>query len=120
VKLNTGYGTNMGAVMVYQNNAWKLICDSGLDLNDAMVICRELGYPYGTFLTGGVFGAVPGSTIGINNVRCRGTEKDFGSCMFDVSTSCRSGNYASVVCGQQPFQETSEKKLVLCTSPHEK
>lgn len=113
VKLNTGYGTNMGAVMVYSNDAWKLVCDSGLDHSDATVICRQLDFPYGTFLTGSVFGAVSGASIGINNVRCRGTETDFSSCSYDVTTSCRSGLYASVICSQQPFVETSQWRFLL-------
>ena len=51
-----------------------------------------------------MFGSVD-AKIGITNVRCRGTEADFSTCDYDVSSACRSQQYASVYCSNDPIQE---------------
>ena len=98
--------------MVYQRNAWTLICDNGLSQDDAVVVCRMFGYNFGTHLPGSKFGSVQ-AQIGITNVRCHGRENDFMKCPYDVSTACPSHKYASVVCSNEPIREESELRRVL-------
>lgn len=93
--------------MVFRQNSWTLICDTGFDGSDAMVTCRSFGFAHGTYVTGGVFGSVH-AQIGITNVRCTGREKSFLSCPHDVSTSCKSGAYASVYCSDEPIIESGK------------
>ena len=107
MKLNLGYQASMGAAMVYQRNAWTLICDNGLSQEDAVVVCRMFGYNFGTHLPGSKFGSAQ-AQIGITNVRCHGRENDFMKCPYDVSTACPSHKYASVVCSNEPIREESE------------
>ena len=98
--------------MVYQRNAWTLICDNGLSQDDAVVVCRMFGYNFGTHLPGSKFGSVQ-AQIGITNVRCHGRENDFMKCPYDVSTACPSHKYASVVCSNESIREESELRRVL-------
>ena len=107
VKLNLGYGTSMGAVMVYVQNKWTLICDTGMTQDDAAVVCRMFGFQHGTVLEGSVFGSVS-ATIGITNVRCHGREADFMKCPYDISPACPSQKYASVMCSNSSIHVESE------------
>ncbi|KAL8566281.1 hypothetical protein ACOMHN_056852 [Nucella lapillus] len=101
LKLSLRYTAGMGAVMVYRDNAWTLVCDGGLDHAAAQVVCKQLGFPFGTNLSGAKFGKVQNASISVSKVACRGTESDFSTCTFDVTSGCSSGKYASVVCSKE-------------------
>ncbi|KAL8597993.1 hypothetical protein ACOMHN_011418 [Nucella lapillus] len=118
LKLNLGYGEGMGAVMVHRDNTWNLICDSGLDHAGAMVVCRQLGFPFGTFVKGGVFGKVD-AKITVSKVQCRGTESNFSKCTFDVTSGCQSGKYASVVCSKDAIAEKTDNVRIQRDNPRD-
>ena len=40
----TGEGNNEGLVEIYYRSRWRSFCNHGFDNNDALVICRQLGY----------------------------------------------------------------------------
>ncbi|XP_025076892.1 scavenger receptor cysteine-rich type 1 protein M160-like [Pomacea canaliculata] len=112
IKLNLGFNASMGAVMVYLGDAWTLICDEDFNANSAVTACRSLGFPHGLHVRGGVFGRVD-APIGITHVRCTGRELSLLDCTYNVTTSCSSMSYASVVCSREPFVETGAKVRIV-------
>ncbi|KAK7116610.1 hypothetical protein V1264_002264 [Littorina saxatilis] len=119
MKLNTGYGAQMGGVMVYYKNQWTLVCDTGLTSADAHVMCRSLGYRVysnGHFIPGSAFGAIDAS-IGITYYTCTGTERDITDCGFTPSSYCSSNNYASIVCSDTPFVDAAKRVRLLRDDP---
>ncbi len=44
IRLVGGFTSNEGRVELFQYGIWGTICDSGWDMSDAEVACRQLGY----------------------------------------------------------------------------
>ena len=62
------------------NGEWGTVCDDDWDLNDATVVCKELGYSRAeTYFTSSYFGGGTGD-IWLDNVRCSGNEESLNDC----------------------------------------
>ena len=95
---------NEGRVEVFWNNKWSTICDNGWDDNDAVVVCKQLGYSGGSARSGAYFGEGAGSIV-ISNMNCSGSELSMFGCdhNYDVD-DCQHHNDAGVVCIGDPLR----------------
>ena len=101
IHLSGGRTPFEGRVVVYQGGSWGNICDRNWDLNDAKVVCNQLGFGNAIRATrGGVFS--PGSgTLMMSNVGCVGHETAISFCTHNGWRnvgSCTHANDAGVVC----------------------
>uniref|UniRef100_A0A8C8ANI3 Soluble scavenger receptor cysteine-rich domain-containing protein SSC5D n=1 Tax=Otus sunia TaxID=257818 RepID=A0A8C8ANI3_9STRI len=91
-----------GRVEVFHNHQWGTVCDDGWDLNDAAVVCRQLGC--GTAMSApGLSGFGEGSgPIWLDGVSCLGTEATLTECSFKPwgNHACNHVEDASVVCSE--------------------
>ncbi|MBW2702042.1 MAG: hypothetical protein JRF33_14595, partial [Deltaproteobacteria bacterium] len=101
VRLVGGSGSHEGRVEVLHEGQWGTVCDDDWDINDADVLCRELGYGAATSApTGATFGEGVGD-IWMDDVACVGDESSLELCTFPGwgIEDCNHDQDAGVVCG---------------------
>lgn len=85
---------------IFYRGQWGTVCDDGWDLNDARVVCRQLGYKYSleALRAGEVLrGSGP---IWLDDVACTGIEPSLSNCTHRGwgSHNCRHREDAGVIC----------------------
>ena len=89
-----------GRVEVFYNGQWGTICDDNWDLNDANVVCRQLGFPRAKAALQG--NDVPDGTgqIWLDDVGCTGNETFLDNCPHQGwgIQNCNHGEDAGVEC----------------------
>ncbi|KAG7281941.1 hypothetical protein CRUP_002999 [Coryphaenoides rupestris] len=99
VRLINGFSNNLcsGRVEVYHNSQWGTICDDSWDLNDAQVVCRQLGC--GNATATAYFGLGTGP-IWLDEVRCVGNESSITDCTHQEfgSHDCNHSEDAGIIC----------------------
>ena len=120
--------TRDGRVEVLSNGEWGTICDEGFDIEDANVICKQLGFPGNRSIailstkpsscfvrigakrlgTTGEYGT--GDTnmpIHLSNLQCVGNESNIYNCIGDEQpTQCAHSNDVSVECLRTDIRST--------------
>ena len=80
VRLVGGSGPHEGRVEVLHKVTWGTVCDYGWDLQDAMVVCRQLGYGRAVrALRSAAYGEGSGP-IWYDSVDCSGSEANLAQC----------------------------------------
>ncbi|XP_078381830.1 neurotrypsin-like [Oculina patagonica] len=110
-----GRGSNIfhGRVEIYYDGVWGTVCDDYWDLNDANVVCRQLGFE-------GAIAAPLSSAFGrgigqiwMDKVNCAGNESSLAECDHRGwgTHSCSHSEDASVVCipGVRFVERTSDR-----------
>ena len=80
IRLEGSYDRNIGRVEVYHNGEWGTVCDDDWDLNDAIVVCRQLGYTGAVSAHGSATYGKGSGPIHYDNVQCTGNETRLADC----------------------------------------
>ncbi|XP_072024873.1 uncharacterized protein [Amphiura filiformis] len=104
-------GNIMGRVEVLYDGVWGTVCDDRFDIDDAKVICNQLGYPGANHY----YKYGPGSTgpILLTNIECGGDETNLGACSHSdwYPSNCLHTEDIGVVCNQQQGTQRSSLPL---------
>nr|XP_055046948.1 CD5 antigen-like [Misgurnus anguillicaudatus] len=98
IKLVNGTSPCNGRLRVLYNNHWGSVCHTGLGLEEAAVVCKELGC--GDLVEPLSYVGPFVGPIWMDNLACTGNELTVRDCSFtgyNVS-SCSDGLYAGVIC----------------------
>ncbi|XP_071508583.1 scavenger receptor cysteine-rich domain-containing group B protein-like [Diadema antillarum] len=102
VRLVGGASNFEGRVEILRGSQWGTVCDDNWDLNDAQVVCRQLGYGDAIAAkTNAYFGRGGDSQpILMDGVACSGSERMLADCYFFGlgNHNCYQSEDAGVVC----------------------
>ncbi|XP_030061113.1 deleted in malignant brain tumors 1 protein [Microcaecilia unicolor] len=123
VALKDGPTFCAGRVEVVQGDQWTTVCGRGWDLQDALVVCKELGCGFAISTSSeSQFeqGTVP---IWLSDVTCKGTESNITKCLASSGNkqNCSHAEDASVVCSghlPKPTMNRSPTNLLFNRGDH--
>ena len=88
---------------IFHDGSWGTVCDDDWDINDAQVVCRQLGFPFaGSVQNSARFGYGSGQ-IWLDDVGCLGSEASIVNCPRGAWGSHNCGHHkdASVICSRE-------------------
>ena len=95
-----GGGANYGRVEVYHNGKWGTVCDDHWTINEAKVVCRQLGFSSASQASCCAKYGQGSDPVWMDDVYCQGGEAMLSRCRFPgwEKHDCSHGEDASVAC----------------------
>ncbi|PIK47662.1 putative deleted in malignant brain tumors 1 protein [Apostichopus japonicus] len=98
-----------GRVEIFLNGEWGTVCDDAWGIDEANVVCNQLGFVRALEFRGGAaFGEGTGE-IHLDDVRCSGKETELLSCYYNSIDNCNHGEDAGVSCQFTSNEPTPEE-----------
>jgi deleted-in-malignant-brain-tumors protein 1 len=103
VRLVGGHSSRSGRVEIYHNNQWGTVCNRLFSMNEARVVCSQLGYPTSSpqIHSGGYYGE-GNDTVSLDFVKCEGHESRLSLCSnsgWGIG-KCTHEDYVGVTCSK--------------------
>ena len=116
-----GTKSSFGRVEVLYGGLWGTVCDDRWDLDDANVVCRQLGYPDAVSAPrDSLFGQGSGEAL-LKDVQCTGKEDYLSQCSNSGwgKRDCWHRDVASAVCSKPGNGTVAQLAVVLeCLSQY--
>ncbi|XP_027714629.1 T-cell differentiation antigen CD6 isoform X2 [Vombatus ursinus] len=122
VRLVDGGDPCAGRVELKDEGSWGTVCDDAWDLNDANVVCRQLGCGQAVEALEGSYFQKGEGPIHLDEVNCSGSELSLWECPAQRNHDCGHKEDASVICsGSWTFNtslipKTSSRPQLLTTA----
>ena len=85
---------------IFYNGNWGTVCDDSWDINDARVVCRQLGFPDAISAPQRARFGLGSGPVWLDNVACSGSESSIENCSHNGwgVEDCTHDEDASVTC----------------------
>ena len=110
VRLADGFRPGEGRVEVLHDGYWGTVCDDYWDLNDAQVVCRQLGHRRARLAPRNSLFGIGNGHIWLDDVHCVGNESSIVNCPHNGwnDHNCIHHEDASVICSNLTTENLGE------------
>ncbi|KAM9813805.1 LOW QUALITY PROTEIN: scavenger receptor cysteine-rich domain-containing protein DMBT1-like [Neosynchiropus ocellatus] len=120
LRLVDGANRCQGRVEIFLNGEWGTVCDDSWSMEDAQVVCRQLGCGPAKKAPISMWFGMGSDSIWLDEVHCQGTESSLMECNKQMGVhDCKHTEDASVICHDEPTLGITDLRLADGKNPCE-